>query len=73
MAVSALRDSSERLEAALARLEATLADRTAGTEELRTAVAEARAENERLQALANEAAGRLDRTIAQLERVMKEA
>ncbi|MEX2629893.1 MAG: hypothetical protein WD341_08140 [Tistlia sp.] len=71
--MSALRDGSEKLEAALARLEAVVADRGAGTEELRVAVAQARAENARLQALANEAADRLDRTIAQLERAMKEA
>ncbi|MEX0758955.1 MAG: hypothetical protein WD100_05195 [Tistlia sp.] len=68
-----MRDGSEKLEAALARLEAVVADRGAGTEELRVAVAQARAENARLQALANEAADRLDRTIAQLERAMKEA
>lgn len=71
--MSALRDSCEKLETALARLEAVLHERVHESEELRTAVAEARAENERLQALADEAAGRLDRTIAQLERVVKEA
>lgn len=71
--MSALSDSSERLEAALARLEAALADRRdGGDEELRHALGEARAENERLQKLAGEAAKRLDRTIAELERVMKE-
>ncbi|WP_143596241.1 hypothetical protein [Tistlia consotensis] len=71
--MSALQDSSERLEAALARLEAVLAERAGETGELRAAIAEARAENERLQKLAGEAANRLDRTIAELERVMKEA
>ncbi len=71
--MSALQESSERLDAALGRLEAALAERAAETEELRGAIAAARSENERLQALAGEAAERLDRTIAELERIMKEA
>ena len=70
--MSALRESSERLAAALARLDAALSERGGQGEGLRAAVEEARAENQRLQALAREAADRLDGTIARLEQVMKD-
>ena len=79
---SPLAAASARLEAALERLDETVAARlaaersgaapTGADEEVRAALDAARAENERLQSLAATVSQRLDGTIARLRRVLED-
>ena len=68
-----LNQATQRLQAALDRLEQAIDARVAGADgdgELRQALESARAENDRLKQVADTVAGRLDDTIARLKATM---